>query len=88
MYPAFLDDSLKKLLYGCLCHNPQSRLSAQDCVYHLNWAMAGTPHMNEQHRTKIVDTFGRKYWTINSSMQLVQCDRFGLRYVSVLRRVY
>ena len=58
MYPAFLDESLKKLLYGCLCHNPQSRLSAQDCVYHL--VMAGTPHMNEQHRSTIVDAFGRK----------------------------
>ena len=58
MYPAFLDDSLKKLLYGCLCHSPQSRLSAHDCVYHL--AMATTPHMNEQHRTKIVDAFERE----------------------------
>ena len=58
MYPAFLDDSLKKLLFGCLCRNPQSRLSAQDCLYHL--AMAGTPHMNEQDRTKIINAFGCK----------------------------
>ena len=59
MYPAFLDDSLKKLLHGCLCRNPQSRLSAQDCVYQL--AMAETPHMNEQHKTKIHNAFGCKY---------------------------
>ena len=58
MYPAFLDESLKKLLHGCLCRNPQSRLSAKDCVYEL--AMAGIHHMNELDRAKIIDAFGCK----------------------------
>ena len=55
MYPFFLDESLKKLLHGCLHPDPKSRLSAQDCVYLL--AMAATPHMNEEHQDKINKTF-------------------------------
>ena len=57
MYPAFLDDSLKQLLHGCLHPDPGSRLSAQDCVYQL--AMADT-NMNEQQRAKITEAFGCK----------------------------
>lgn len=68
MYPAFLDESLKKLLHGCLCHNPQSRLSARECVYEL--VMAGVPNMNEQDRAKIIAVFGCKCRTMNTSFIL------------------
>ena len=56
MFPAFLDDDIKRLLYGCLHSDSQTRLTAMDC----RQLLAFSEEMSEEQRKKVSDAIGCK----------------------------
>jgi len=56
MVPGFVDSGIKKLLHGCLNHDPSTRLTAVDC----RQLLAFFEEMSEDQKTTVVEAIGGK----------------------------